>query len=93
MGSLGWARCYWCGAWVWNPYVLESIGNNVLCDTHWDYAFPGQGPMRRICPIQPNGRTRVAASLLANVGRRHQICDTHVVAATIAEFLVAGWAR
>ena len=35
MGSMGWARCFWCPRWVYNPYILDWIGE-VLCERCYD---------------------------------------------------------
>ena len=30
MGSLGWAPCYWCGWWEYNPYIPDPL-THPLC--------------------------------------------------------------
>ena len=30
MGSMGWAPCYWCGWWEYNPYIPDPL-THPLC--------------------------------------------------------------
>ena len=43
MGSCGWRQCYWCDYWVWNPYLLEFMGCNALCNMCWDWQHDEDG--------------------------------------------------
>ena len=94
MGSTGWDQCYWCGAWLYNGYIIEEIGNNLLCEAHWDYFWPDDdaGGFRTLCPIEPNAITRAAAALSANF-RRHRVLSDPTISRIIICFLIEDWRR
>ena len=54
MGSLGWARCYWCWNWEYNMYIPDGI-NRPLCGDCIDRLLDGQRP-----PYQPDNLARCA---------------------------------
>ena len=92
MGSTGWIQCYWCGAWLENGYILEVIGNNVLCEVHWDYFWPDDDVgFRTLCPIEPNAITRATAALSANL--RHRVFNDPTISRMIILFLIEDWRR
>ena len=76
MGSLGWARCYWCWRWEWNPYIPDFIPGpepdgdhgGPLCDACMDRWIEGSGP-----PWQPTavGRQANRAMLALRPGFPH----------------------
>ena len=53
MGSLGWAKCYWCGKWEYNMYIPDGV-DNPLCEYCLD---------SRRGPPQPDARARLAEAL------------------------------
>ena len=52
MGSLGWARCYWCGEWEEGMYIIDGVDHPLceLCSDRWE-------------PPQPDARARLAKEL------------------------------
>ena len=52
MGSLGWARCYWCGEWEEGMYIMDGVDHPLceLCSDRWE-------------PPQPDARARLAKEL------------------------------
>ena len=60
MGSLGWARCYWCWWWEYGMYIPDGV-NHQLCGDCMDLWEP---------PWYPNNRQRAELYLLA-VWRTH----------------------
>ena len=44
MGSLGWKPCYWCAWWVYNPYLLDCVDGQPLCDLCFDWCLDGGEP-------------------------------------------------
>ena len=45
MGSMGWAKCYWCEYWNYNPYIIDGVGE-PFCDWCFDWFLDGGGPYR-----------------------------------------------
>ena len=79
MGSMGWTTCCWCGADVYNPYLMDG-GPGALCDPCFDNCLNGERP-----PVQPDAMARCAMWL------RHffVVFDApKEVRENIAEFLV-----
>ena len=60
MGSMGWARCYWCEYWVENPYIIDWIGE-PLCDWCFDWHLDYGGG-----PYEPSAVNRLAALVRRN---------------------------
>ena len=58
MGSLGWCQCYWCDEWVYNPYIIDWIGE-ILCRTCIDHHLDGDGS-----PQHPNAVDHRAGALM-----------------------------
>ena len=54
MGSMGWTVCCWCGADVYNPYLIDG-GPGALCDPCFDACLNGERP-----PVQPDAVARCA---------------------------------
>ena len=94
MGSVGWVQCYWCDAWTFDPYALDLIGGNFLCDGCWDVLFPDdESPAVTRCPTEPNALTRRARTLRRLFHRMPVVEAEPVVAIIIASFLVEDWRR
>ena len=45
MGSMGWAKCYWCSYWVYNPYLIDWFPV-PLCTMCLDWYVDGGGPYK-----------------------------------------------
>ena len=43
MGLMGWAPCFWCGQWEWNPYIADPL-TDPLCEFCMDWFIEGGGP-------------------------------------------------
>ena len=43
MGSMGWAPCYWCGWWEYNPYIPDPL-THPLCAWCMERLIEGDGP-------------------------------------------------
>ena len=56
MGSMGWAQCYWCPWWSYNPYIPGGVGG-PLCDWCLQWFADGGGP------YEPTAVQRAAGAL------------------------------
>jgi hypothetical protein len=84
MGSLGWARCYWCWRWELNMYIPDGL-DRPLCDPCLDRSAPPWWPnelqrwellVERLFRCQRRGDPPIPAA----------ICDR------IASFVARPWA-
>ena len=92
MGSFGcWVECYWCGYWVYDPYILDWIGA-PLCDWCYEWELEDEAGG----PYEPSARTRWDMLLLqlrplAEPGQKQELLNglllCEPVRAQICEFL------
>ena len=66
MGSLGWARCYWCWRWQYNMYIPDWTGY-PLCGRCMDLEEP---------PLYPNERQRAENKTSRLLNRQLRIPST-----------------
>ena len=59
MGSLGWASCYWCWRWEYNPYIPDGLPGPLCASCLWRFC-ENQRP-----PWQPDALARCERNLTA----------------------------
>ena len=74
----GWASCYWCHYWTYNPYIINWIGR-PLCDNCFDWHLGWFGG-----PYEPTGTQRATRL----IGRWFPQLQAEEVIANVAEFLL-----
>ena len=78
---MGWARCYWCPGWVYDPYIIDWIGE-PLCGVCFDRHVQNNGIGGE--PVRPNARCHKANALLVVLP---QLQGDFEVARYIASFI------
>ena len=85
MGSMGWAQCFWCPRWTYNPHIIDWI-SKVLCDTcygnHLDLVNDGVPPHPNAIDHKANALEIILPPL--------KICGREV-AHHVASFLESPW--
>ena len=71
-------KCYWCEYWVYDPYIIDWIGQ-PLCNMCFDWLVDEGGG-----PYEPTRRTRCSRWLLVQIPRFRSADIT----AKVASFLV-----
>ena len=85
MGSMGWAQCFWCPRWIYNPHILDWI-EEVLCyKCYWNHLDRVNDGF----PPRPNAIDHKAKALEIILPPLH-VCGGEVVH-HVASFLESPW--
>ena len=85
MGSMGWAQCFWCPRWTYNPHIIDWISEVLCYRCYWNHVDGVNDGV----PPHPNAIDHKAKALEIILPPLHD-CGREVVH-NVASFLESPW--
>ena len=88
---MGWAKCYWCPYWTYNPYIHDSLGGQPLCDMCFDWFIGGGGPYEPSKLTKTTRRIEFALCLRSPAPRLAPAQQLNPAVTARVAGMLAGW--